>query len=650
MKKVLFIVLLLFVSKHVGIAQNVNTNKTYRDSLKSQLFLADQDSTLVQLLNSLAESYWVSEYDSGIFYARNGLLIARKINYPTGEINSLLTLSLVSSVIGDVIKGYEYSSMAIKLSKEVENEQLLSKSYTAFGQALSSSGRFRESINAIKKAIVLKSSDEFQLMNNYAQLSDCYTKLDLLDSANFFAQKVSQILKTDQINPSYPLRIVANMHQRLDNRKQALSHYRRAEKSAHNYSNEVSLSLLYLDLSQFYLAIEKSDSTFYYADQALKSAKKSRSIEVIIKVSEYLSELYVPIDTQIALSYANDGKAARDSLKLILQEQSIKSFTDFDQKLKELEIQQTRNELRAKIKQNTFIGSTFTLLVIAFALYRNNRIKQRGKKRVEKAYDKLKTAQQKLIHAEKMASLGEITAGIAHEIQNPLNFVNNFSDLNSELLTELEEVIASGETDEIKHLIGDLKDNEKKITHHGKRAEEIVKSMLRHSRTGESEKEVTDINALADECLSLSYHGIRAKTKQFRADFELVSDPRLPKIQAIRQDIGRVLLNLINNAFYAVTEKTKTAGDEFIPSVKVITQSEQDEIVIIVKDNGTGIPRDIREKIFQPFFTTKATGEGTGLGLSMSHEIITQGHGGTIKVESEEGKGTTFIFKLPLAN
>ncbi|MEQ9009372.1 MAG: ATP-binding protein, partial [Ekhidna sp.] len=621
-----------------------------RDSLKSRLFVADNDSTLVQTLNSLAESYWMSEYDSSIFYARNGLLIARKSNYQTGEVNALLTLSLVSSVIGDVVKGYEYSSMAIKLSEQLKNERLLSKSYSVYGEALSSAGKYRESIAAIKQALDFKSKDQFQLMTNYAQLADCYTKLNLTDSANIFADITDKAMKPSGYNPPYPLRMVANMHRRLGNKAEAISYYRKSKSASIYYDDDVSLSHTYMDMSRFYSEINQRDSTFHYAELAIKSAKKSRSIVLVIKSSEYLSNLYAPINKQIALNYVVESNAARDSLKYILQDQSINSFNDFDQKLRELEIQQTENELRSKIRQNTFLGSTFTLLVIAFALWRNNRIKQKGKKRVEKAYDKLKTAQQKLIHAEKMASLGEITAGIAHEIQNPLNFVNNFSDLNDELLNELKETLRQGDHKEAEQLINDLIKNEKKIIHHGRRAEEIVKSMLLHSRTGASEKEETDINALADECLSLSYHGIRAKTKQFRADFELVSDPRLPKIRAVRQDIGRVLLNLINNAFYAVTEKTKTAGDEFVPSVKVITQSRQGEIVIIVKDNGTGIPQDIRDKIFQPFFTTKASGEGTGLGLSMSHEIITQGHGGTLEVESEEGKGTSFIFKLPITN
>ena len=227
---------------------------------------------------------------------------------------------------------------------------------------------------------------------------------------------------------------------------------------------------------------------------------------------------------------------------------------------------------------------------------------------IEKAYTELKSTQTQLIHSEKMASLGELTAGIAHEIQNPLNFVNNFSEVNKDLVDELEEEIEKGDKDEIKAILNDIRDNEGKVMHHGKRAEGIVKSMLQHSRTGSGEKELTDINALCDEYLRLAYHGLRAKDQSFNADFKTELDESLPKISVVPQDIGRVLLNLINNAFQVVK------GVEN-PLVTVQTLKTDGGMEIKVTDNGPGIPDDIKDKIFQPFFTTKPTGEGTGLGV-----------------------------------
>ncbi len=264
--------------------------------------------------------------------------------------------------------------------------------------------------------------------------------------------------------------------------------------------------------------------------------------------------------------------------------------------------------------------------------------------------DNLKSTQAQLIQSEKMASLGELTAGIAHEIQNPLNFVNNFSEVNKELIDELKTELATGNQQQAIEIADDIKENEEKINHHGKRADAIVKGMLQHSRSSSGQKEPTDINALCDEYLRLSYHGMRAKDKNFNADFKTDFDETIGKIDIVPQDIGRVLLNLYNNAFYAVSEKKKQAGENYEPTVSISTKhvsspSGAGGVIISVRDNGNGIPQNIVDKIFQPFFTTKPTGEGTGLGLSLSYDII-KAHGGEIKVESKEDEGTTFIIQL----
>ncbi|GMQ25461.1 hypothetical protein Aoki45_21430 [Algoriphagus sp. oki45] len=269
-----------------------------------------------------------------------------------------------------------------------------------------------------------------------------------------------------------------------------------------------------------------------------------------------------------------------------------------------------------------------------------------AKQKAEEALAELKSAQSQLIQAEKMASLGELTAGIAHEIQNPLNFVNNFSEVSGELIDEAQEEIEKGDLEEIKFILQDLKDNLSKINHHGKRAGSIVKGMLEHSRKSEGKKELTDLNQLADECLRLSFHGLRAKDKTFSADFKTDFDPDLPKLEVVSQDMGRVLLNLINNAFYAVNEKAKGNIEGYKPEVIVSTKKTNSGIEISVSDNGAGIPDSIKEKIFQPFFTTKPTGSGTGLGLSLSYDIV-KAHGGELRVSSKEGKGTEFIIKTP---
>nr|WP_246169044.1 7TM diverse intracellular signaling domain-containing protein [Rudanella paleaurantiibacter] len=276
--------------------------------------------------------------------------------------------------------------------------------------------------------------------------------------------------------------------------------------------------------------------------------------------------------------------------------------------------------------------------------------------KVEQRTAELKASQAQLIQKEKLASLGELTAGIAHEIQNPLNFVNNFSEVSTELVQELKEEAQAGRTDDVLAIADDLTQNLQKITHHGKRAGSIVRGMLEHSRASTGEKQSTNLNALADEYLRLAYHGLRAKDKGFNCTIQTDFAPTLPPVDAVAQDIGRVLLNLFNNAFYAVHERGRNPGglpnvqnsNSYSPTVRVSTRSEPGKVVICVRDNGTGIPDGIREKIFQPFFTTKPTGEGTGLGLSLSYDIITLGHGGSIIVDSQQGKGTEFIIELPV--
>jgi two-component system, NtrC family, sensor kinase len=269
------------------------------------------------------------------------------------------------------------------------------------------------------------------------------------------------------------------------------------------------------------------------------------------------------------------------------------------------------------------------------------------KEALEHTLTELKATQAQLIQSEKMASLGELTAGIAHEIQNPLNFVNNFSEVNKELLLEMQEEIDKGNIDEVKAIANDVMQNQEKINHHGKRADAIVKGMLQHSRTSSGQTELTDINDLADEYLRLAYHGLRAKDKSFNAILKTDFDETIGNINIIPQDIGRVILNLITNAFYAVTEKKEQADTSYKPTVSVRTKKTNDKVLISVTDNGNGIPQDILDKIFQPFFTTKPTGHGTGLGLSLSYDII-KAHNGELKVETKEGEFTAFIILLPV--
>ena len=312
---------------------------------------------------------------------------------------------------------------------------------------------------------------------------------------------------------------------------------------------------------------------------------------------------------------------------------------------KELEVN------RGQALRNTFILAFVFIIIIAALLYNRYRNQKKSHAQLDKAYQdlsethqKLISAQEQLVHSQKMASLGQLTAGIAHEIQNPLNFVNNFSELSIELLDELRE---SGNNKE--EIMIDLAANLSKINSHGKRADKIVKGMLTHSRAGQPDKHLADINKMIDELLDLSYHGNRSRDNTFTAEIIKNLDPSSPKVNIVMQDISRVLINLFNNAFYAVGQKVKIGDSNYTATVGVSTKIDVDSLLIKVRDNGTGIPDELRKKIFDPFFTTKPAGEGTGLGLSLSYDIIVKGHNGTLRVNSEKNAFTEFIITLPLS-
>lgn len=403
------------------------------------------------------------------------------------------------------------------------------------------------------------------------------------------------------------------------------------------------------------------DEMFRQLDKRLRTAKLQGKIEEVEDGYRGLSRLD---------SMRGNYKGAYENFKLYslyrdsLQKKEAETKAlqyEFDKKQAIAKVEQEKKDADAKRIKNRqyFIIAGLTVLVLAvltIALIQGKNSRQRKKtntllqsekEKVEATLSALTSTQAQLIQAEKMASLGELTAGIAHEIQNPLNFVNNFSDLNRELLEELKAEANKGNIDEVKLIADDVINNEQKIIQHGRRADAIVKGMLQHSQRSTGEKTLTDINALADEYLRHCYHSLRAKDNFYHATIHTEFDSSAGEINIVPQDMGRVLLNLFNNAFYAVNERKKLQGGSYEPVVSLATKKIGDRVQISVGDTGNGIPGNIVEKIFQPFFTTKPTGQGTGLGLSLSYDIV-KAHGGEIKVESNEGEGTTFKVNLPL--
>jgi signal transduction histidine kinase len=425
---------------------------------------------------------------------------------------------------------------------------------------------------------------------------------------------------------------------------------------------------------------------YYTATLALQDNNPLKAIELLNPEiqelravngrSSLLEELELLAKAYATAGLYKEGFATQQELLSLLQiikqeSDEAKSLSfEIEKKMQEdennISLLKSKEEANEKIKYY-FYGITALLGMFAVTLGFAIVIKQKSNSQlttknqeITNTLEKLRQTQSQLIQSEKMASLGELTAGIAHEIQNPLNFVNNFSEVSTELLEELkgERLKVKSERNESveEEIIGDVIQNLEKINHHGKRADAIVKGMLEHSRAGKGEKAPTDINALADEYLRLSYHGLRAKDKSFTADFATDFDPNLPMVNVVASDIGRVLLNLINNAFYACAERSRSAVNEeskkgeedYSPKVLISSRQENGKVLISVQDNGAGIPDHIKSKIFQPFFTTKPTGQGTGLGLSLSYDIV-KAHGGEIEVFSNVNTGTTFSLHLPIA-
>jgi len=476
-------------------------------------------------------------------------------------------------------------------------------------------------------------------------IGSVFEKKNQLDSALYYEQKAF----ASDTSWSQLFQFIGDVYVKTHQRGLALDYYKRGLQAAAKDNNLISFLGCCNGISKLFELTGQIDSSIFYANKSIGHPGVKNNPQGLLEASTQLAGLYErqgkPDST---IKYLKAVNTLKDSLYSRKKTREAQNFS-FNEKLHQQDLIAQHQRDNNKIRVAVLLAVILIFLLIAFFLSRNNQQKQKAKNKIEKAYSDLKSTQAQLIQSEKMASLGELTAGIAHEIQNPLNFVNNFSEVSTELVDEMNGEIDKGDMKEAKLIALDLKENLEKINHHGKRADSIVKGMLEHSKASTGKKELTDINKLADEYLRLSYHGLRAKDKNFNAEFKTDFDKNIGNINIIPQDIGRVLLNLFNNAFYAVSEKQKakslTKAENYEPTVSVTTKRIDNKVEITVTDNGNGIPQNIVDKIFQPFFTTKPTGEGTGLGLSLSYDII-KAHGGEIKVESKEGGGSEFVVVL----
>ena len=648
----IFLIIFLYVFIAVDcFAQNVDNTLTGElNQLHEDLKMATIDTTRINIWNDLGDYYKFSRADSAIYYTIKALKLAKSISFNYGELRALQLLNISYQTLGNYSKSLRISLEGLRVYDALKNPQekriiwhkgayqlSLGSNYFYLGEYKTSLTHYIKAINVFE---IIEDPRFISIINS--NIGRSYRKLNHLDSALYFCHKALSL--GDSIKVNWVLernyRELGRTHRDLNNLDSSLYYYRKAIGFDFETISKLSRSIEFLEIAKLLNTLNKIDSSIYFAEESMRIAVEYNLYSSIIDASLYLSNFYHESDPYRSLDYSKKALAYKDSISNLSNLTSFVDFVDFDEQQRQYEVEASREASQSRIRMNAFLGSIFTLVVIVFFLFRNNRTKQRAKREIEKSYEQLKSTQTQLIQSEKMASLGELTAGIAHEIQNPLNFVNNFSEVSEELVTELKVELEKGDLEEAKAISEDVKENLKKINHHGQRASGIVKGMLQHSRTSTGDKELTDINALADEYLRLAYHGLRAKDKSFNADFKTELDESIPKINVVPQDIGRVLLNLINNAFQAVREVEK-------PKVTVTTKQVDNKLVVTVSDNGPGIADDIKDKIFQPFFTTKAAGEGTGLGLSLSYDIITKGHGGKLSVATKEGEGSMFTINLP---
>lgn len=704
------------------------------DSLRLQLAQHEnKDRARVDLLNQIAlEVRHIDGLESHDIYTTS-LALAQEMSYPYGEARALLGLGFNHRFRSNLEKAHRFTSQAKEVFSSLQDTTNMIACYYNLAAMAAMQSRLVEAFNYNMECLQLAedSDDKKWVVLSNTSLANVYVELYENEKATEYYQRAFDLATRendiDGLEHCLPGMSILALRRGdyLEAIRLSTQGYQLAVKGRNinlqgRYLYRMATSRM--ELSQFdscyaliqeiaklpdQIGLDRNEIRVAFLLTKLYDRKGDlrRTIqhgESLLSMSEdsrFVNEIH-PI---LAKAYARTGQyqeAFLSNEKYIANQDSLKNLESFqevariefnaamDQKQREISLLSENEKLvrERSLQQNRMLWMSMAGLILLstalFFLWKGGQRRKRNNAILKDTLAHLKAAQTQLVHAEKMASLGELTAGIAHEIQNPLNFVNNFSDVSNEMIDEAMEELEKGDQEEARDILFDLKGNLAKIHHHGDRASSIVRGMLTHSRSGAGEKKLTDINALCDEYMRLSYHGMRAKNKSFNADLRLNLGENLPKINVDPQGIGRVMLNILNNAFYACAERSRSACAErsrsathqkrslasdsnFQPRVELSTtivpagfvptgasvggaESGGSEIQITITDNGSGMSPEIQEKLFQPFFTTKPTGEGTGLGMSISYDIVTKGHGGTISVVSSKGEGSTFVIRLPI--
>lgn len=631
------------------------------DSLENALAQVKNDTLKAILFGDLSFAYAFSEAEKGLTYGRQGLEFAQTIGYANGIAYNTHALGTVFWSLGSYDNSIRYSLDALRQYESLGDVEKIARTLTILSIVYRDIGDYDNALIYSHKAGEYLDRAGYSRRVQYANLGSIHELKNSLDSAFYYTQKAHEIdLEINGGKWDWLYWILGNIQAKRHNYPVAIALYRQALALGLKTNIYKSIVEAHNGIAHVYMETGNPDSCIYYASEVLQKWQFVSYQKGVMLACKMLADAYkmknIP---DSAIKYLELSNELNDRLFNQQQLRSIQILAFNEQKRLE-SIKREEQEFKNKLKIYGLLAIGVFLIVIALLLWRNiihrksayeqlqmqKAATESQKLRAESAFNDLQATQKQLIQSAKMASLGELTAGIAHEIQNPLNFVNNFSDVNRELTLELEEELRIGNMEEVMNIVKDIRGNEDKINYHGKRADAIVKNMLQHSRAAGGVKEATNINALADEYLRLAYHGFRAKDKSFNAKLITNFEDTLGSINIVAQDIGRVLLNLYNNALYAVAEKQKQ-NLYFEPEISVTTRRINNTVEVLIKDNGNGISEEIMNKIFQPFFTTKPTGEGTGLGLSLAYDIV-KAHNGEIRVVSVAGSGAEFSVVLNL--
>jgi len=589
----------------------------------------------------------LGDYKTSLQFLYKGLELIEQVGYSEGEALAHYHLGVTYKYLASYERALDHFLKSLSIAEKYHHWIPLSYSLNNIGLIYFETEDHENALNYLNQSLDRrrKSGDKWGEAGSLDNIGVCYLKMEQYEKAiEFCTQSLSiSTSVSDQKGQGNSLFHLGNIYEQWGQYDKALHYYEKALLIRSQVSDKRGEAEITHFLAELYA---KENFSLYNVDQAIRLMNSALLLGNEVKANDLLSKIHYGV---YKMAKKNDQhEDALEHLEKYITIEKEMHTSAVNKKILNLEIshgvEKSRQEAEMYKLRNIELANLYE------EIKKQKEETEIQRKNTEEALIELKATQAQLIQSEKMASLGQLTAGIAHEIQNPLNFVNNFSEINNELIEELKGYLDGKTTTpgtEQEEILHNIFQNNEKISFHGKRADGIVKGMLQHSRTSGGQKELTDINMLTEEYLRLSYHGLRAKDKDFNVLIQTEFDQTIEKIDLIPQDVGRVILNLINNAFYAVNERWKGEGESSKAVVSISTKKLDGRILIPVKDNGNGIPQNIVDKIFQPFFTTKPTGQGTGLGLSLAYDIV-KAHGGEIKAETKEGEGSQFTITLSL--